>query len=211
MIVTALALGLALAAQPAVVGDPRQAFQRYREALLAKDGPAAAAAVDRETLAYYARMRDLALAGDAGTIRRLPVVDKLIVVRLRHEVGRATVERMDGAGLFAFGVERGWIDPASVRNAVVGSIRVDGDSATGEMKIDGRTAPPSVAWRFKREGGSWRFCLMPLVKLAEPSFRKVVEQSGLDENVFVLAVVGKVSGRPVPDGIWAPLRARGDE
>jgi hypothetical protein len=213
-VIATIALALALSAPPAApAGDAavREAYDRYAKALLAKDGRAAAAAVDRATIAYYGRVRDLALDGDATTVRKAPAVDKIVILRLRHQVGREAVERMDGAGVLAFGVENGWIDAGSVRNAKLGAVRVEGDSASGDLEVGGRVAPREFAWQFRREDGAWRISLVPTLRNAEPVLRQAAKQSGLDEDDFVLAVLEKVSDRPVPATIWDPLRPASGE
>jgi hypothetical protein len=220
VIVATLALGFLLSAPAtatatkatkADVAGVKAAHEKYRQALLAKDGAAAAAAVDRETVAYYGRMRELALDADAATVKKQSVVDKLMILRLRQQVGRAAIEGMDGAKLLAYGVEKGWIDSSSVQQAELGAVTVEGDSAAAELKLGGRVAPPEYSWRFKREGGVWRVSLMPLLRMAEPAIQQAVKQSGLDDDAFVLAILEKVSGQPVPETVWQPLRPAGEQ
>jgi hypothetical protein len=191
---------------PPRADTPAGAFERYREALLAKDGKAAAAVLDAESIAYYTRMRTLALDGAPAEVKKLPIIDRLSVLRVRHEVGRARLEPMDGAALLAYAVERGWISETSVRQLSLGKVVVRGDSASAEIKVGDKVAPPQYVWRFRREGGAWKFNLVTLLELGEAAVRETVRQSGGTEDEFVFAVLEKLSGKALTDEIWTPLR-----
>ena len=85
------------------------AFKAYQAALLAKDGPRAAATLARPTIAYYQRMRDVALSGKAAEIKKLTVGDKLTILRLRVEFSAAELNASTGrASLPTASSTAGW-------------------------------------------------------------------------------------------------------
>lgn len=185
--------------------SPAAAFERYRQALLAKDGRAATATLDAESVAYYERMRKLALHGAPAAVKALPLIDRISVLRMRHEVGRARLEQMDGAALITYAVDHGWVSESSVRQAKVGKVVVKGNSATGRIVVGDQVAPPEFSWRFHREAGVWKFNLVSLFRLGEGAVRETARQSGGTEDEFAFAILEKLSGKALSEDIWQPL------
>src|SRR6478672_3779017 len=70
------------------------AFKAYQTALLNKDGTRCVTLVDSGTIKYYQRMRDLAVSGRAAEVKKLDLMDKVVVVRMRHEVSLAALKKM---------------------------------------------------------------------------------------------------------------------
>lgn len=180
----------------------RKAFARYRSALMAKDGAAAAEAVDTGTLAYYGRIHDLALTGTAASVKKQGLIDRMMVVRIRHDVDVETLKKMNGPALFAYAVDNGWVSASSVEKAELGKVKVTGKDAKGEFVSGGRVAP--FSFEFKKEAKGWRFSLLPLLSIGEPALKQMAQQSGQEENDFLLALIEKVSGKAVPHTIWEP-------
>lgn len=209
MLSIALALSLLLSAQPTKPpsdeAEIRKAFAQYRDALLKKDGGAAAEVVDTETLAYYTRMRDLALKGDAATVKKQSFIDRMMVVRLRHEVGADALKKMGGRELFAYAVTQGWVSARSVEKAQLGKVKIAGKEATGEYIVGGQVAP--FTFVFKQGEQGWRFSLLPLLVIGESAMKQMAKQAGQEENQFLFALVEEVSGKAVPEDIWEPLVA----
>jgi hypothetical protein len=179
------------------------AFKAYQAALLKKDGPRCATLVDRATIDYYQRMRDLAVKGSAADVRKLGLMDKLVVVRMRHQVPIAQLKPMDGAGALAYAVVQGWIGD-KVAGAEFGAIEVDGATASGAFMVDGHPTPTRM--QLHREKGAWRISLVSVFPASNFLFGKMQRESGLSEDDFVIATVGKLAGKPVPDTIWNPPR-----
>jgi len=179
----------------------KAAFKTYQAALLKKDGARAAAGVDRGTIDYFQRMRDLAVAGKASELQKAPIMDKLMVVRIRHQVPAAEVKRMNGAGLFAYGVVQGWIGK-EVANVEVGAIEVKGDRASAALMVGNKVSPTRMGLR--REAGAWRVDLTSVFATANTGFKKAQEESGMSEDNFIFKIVETLSGEPVPPTIWNP-------
>jgi len=179
------------------------AFKAYQAALLRKDGPACARLVDSATLAYYQRMRDLALTGGAAEIKKLPMLDKVMIVRMRHQVPVAEIKQMDGGRMLGYGVSQGWIGDKGAQ-AVFGDIDVNGDVASGAFMIDGK--PTSTRMGLRNERGAWRINLLSVFPASNFLFKKLQKESGKPEDDFVLSLVGTLAGTPVPDTIWNPRK-----
>jgi hypothetical protein len=201
------ALILFFVAQPAraaVDDDVRAVFQSYKRLLLAMDGEKCATVVDRATRDYYQRMRDLALKGSAAKVQALPIIDKLMVVRIRHEVPLALIKKMDGPKLFAYGVQRGWVSRDSVTNGDIGQVEAAGpDFATAVFTVQGKPTPLKI--EFRKEDGAWRVGLLSLFRPGEIALRQLQSKSGMSEDEFVLDLVGKLAEKPPTAKVWEPL------
>ncbi len=206
---TTLALILVAAAPPEVLSPDeagvRAAFARYRDALLQKDGGAAAGAVDEETVAFYAGIREAALGAAPAVVKKRGLLERMMFLRLRHELDPVALQRMSGGDLLAYGVDKGWVSASSVASAALGQVKVSGVEATGQVLSGGRPTPFSFS--FRKSGDGWRFRLMPLMMLGEPALKEMAERQGLEENEFLFRLLEQVSGQPVPKSVWEPLVA----
>jgi hypothetical protein len=208
----AAALALAIAATPAArAGDDveavksavRSTFKAYQQALLKRDGPAAAAVVDRGTIDYYQRMRDLAVGGKAEVVKKLALLDKLMVIRMRHQIPLARLKAMDGKAALAHAVTQGWVGD-DVAKVEAGEVEITGERATVAFVVEGKPTPIKLGlWR---EPAGWRVDLVSLFRLGGAVFRQQQEASGKSEDDFVLTLVRRLSGKRVPATIWNPPR-----
>ncbi len=205
VLLLALAQGLVSPAAAQTPADRvRAAFERYREAVLARDGAAALDAVDARTVDYYRQSVDLALDADSAAVASLPFLDELMVLTLRHRVPPDTLRAFDGASAFVYGVEQGWISPSSVRRQRLGRVTVAGDSARAELAVDGESVP-EVAFAFARERGDWRLDLTSVTALAGASLRAQAAALDLTEGAYIALLLETVSGRPVKPVLWRPV------
>src|SRR5262245_51308076 len=159
-------------------------FKAYQAALLKKDGARCVALVDGATIDYYQRMRDLAVMGRASDIKKLSLMDKVVVIRMRHQMPLAQLKRMDGAGALAYGLAEGWT-ASKVAHAVPGAIEINGDTASGAFLVDGR--PTSTRMGLRHERGAWRISLLSVFHASNFLFSKMQKESGLSEDDFVIA------------------------
>ena len=208
MAIAASAAVMLVAAAPArAASDAAQikaTFKAYKRSLLKKDGAACAAVVDSGTIDYYQRMRDLAVSGAAAEVKKLSLLDKLMVGRMRLQIPVAELKAMDGRGALAHGVAQGWIGKDGAAVAELGAIDVDGDQASASFVIEGKKTPIKISLR--REKGAWRVDLRSLFKMAEGAFSMMQKDSGKNADDFIVELLEQVSGGPVPPTIWDPPR-----
>jgi hypothetical protein len=184
--------------------EVRATFERYKKAVLAHDGQKAVAEIDEQTLDYYARMRTAALT--APDIHGLSLLDKLMIVRLRHELSPDQLSAMDGRALLAYAIGKGWVGDASVQRGGIGEVKVAGSTARGTMTLGGKPTPAQLAFRKSKRG--WLIDLMPLLAGAEPALRQLQKNAKLSEDELVLKMIEEATGRPVPAGVWQPIGKR---
>ena len=199
---------IAFIACPAQAGDAKAvhtAFAQFSKVLVAGDGPKVAEALDRASLAYYARVRDLSLNAKAAEVKALSLIDELMVLRLRHDVGFEGLTKVDGRGLVVMAVEKGWISRASIQTIVLGEVTIEKDKAEAvAMTGDALT---SLRLHFSREDGKWKFNIVHLTKVGEQGLKELLHKTGQPRHAFLLSIIEQVSGREPAENIFDPLVA----
>jgi hypothetical protein len=204
----ALTLHRAASAQDGdAAAEIRTAFARYRQALLARDGQAAAAAVTRASHAWHERLRDLALAAPREQVAALPLADRLAVLRLRHEFTAAELAPLSGAELIAVSVAEAWSSPATLQKLELATIEATGDTATAAVARGGDATP--IGFTFRREAGVWRLDLVALARAAEPTLAEALAElaarTGADPDRTLPLAIEHSSGHLVDKDLWQPL------
>jgi hypothetical protein len=178
-------------------------FADYRQAILDKNGDAAADLVAPATIAEYQKYRDLALKGDEQTVKNLPITGRTNVLMMRHRVGKDLLKPMDGKKIVAYAVDQNWIGKEGVQRAGVTDVVVSGSTATAKVTVDGKKS--EEMFHFVKHDGKWTIDLLPSFPRADTVFQKLAADSGKSENAFLFDVLTLLSGRPVTDEIWKPL------
>jgi hypothetical protein len=180
----------------------RAAFAAYRAAATAGDGGGAAAMVDHVTVYYYDEALRRARTSTAAELERLSLVDRLVVLSIRHRLSSDALATLDGRGLVAAGVADGWIGRQGTSHMELGEVSVNGDVADAPVLVDGQ--PSEFAFHFRREPAGWRLDLTSVHAATEQALEAAVAQSGLEANAFMVAALQQATGRPVASTIWSP-------
>lgn len=182
----------------------RACYAAYEKAVETADGKAAIACVDSNTFQLYDRLRKLALMADADTVRALSAFEKLIVLRMRHEIPLETLQAMTGETMFAHGVTQEWTDKNSVKQNDLGEIEVKEDVATGVHVFRGQ--PTEFRAQFRKENGEWKFEIAALMDtVGKLAFEQLIQQSGQPEDQYLVYLLELVSEKPADESIWQPL------
>lgn len=208
-------LALLLAVLPAAAQDAaalvRASFERYRQAVLAGDGGAAAALVTADSHAYYARMRDLALRAPRAEVAALPPADRLTVLRLRHEFTAEELAPLSGAALVGLSVEERWSAAHTLRRLALGEIELRGAEAVATVHQAGAEMP--IRFLFRREGEDWKLDLAHLARASDPALtaalQALAERTGMDLDGVLVRMVEEASGHLVDKDLSAPLAPAG--
>jgi hypothetical protein len=187
----------------------RAAFGRYRDALLARDGSGAAAAVTGTSHAYYERLRDLALHADRRTLERQGLAEQVAILRLRHEFTAAELTPLSGSELIATSVAESWDSSNALQRLHIDKVDLQEGEALATVLPSSDGEP--LSYRFELDHGEWKLDLVHLAQSAEPILAQALDllarrtrTHGTD--VLVLAVEHS-SGHLVEKDLLAPLRA----
>lgn len=83
----------------------RDVFDRYKKAVIEKNGKTAADLVSSATLDYYDDIQQLAATAGPAQINQQSLVNRLLITRTRLELKPARVRKLTGRDLFATGIE----------------------------------------------------------------------------------------------------------
>jgi hypothetical protein len=187
--------------------EVRAQFDRYRAALVARDGAAAVALVTPASLAYHEHLRDLALRAPREQVAALPITDRLMVFRLRHEFTAAELRPLSGADLVRTGVEEAWSSPKTLQPITLATVELTAGSAVATPTRAGEPVPMRLV--FRPGAGSWQLDLAELARGAEDvletTLRFRAERAGVDLDTAMRWAIEDTSGHLVDKDLWLPL------
>ncbi len=79
-----------------------------------------------------------------------------------------------------------------------------GDQATANVGMGASPSPD--LFRFRKEEGEWRFDLLPTLTSAEGALQQMAAARGVEENEFLLGMIGSMSGEPATEALFEPPR-----
>lgn len=182
----------------------KDCFAGYKNAILADKGSEAVAFVDSRTVKYYADILQKTKSLDSIGIDKLPIMDKLTILMLRHRATKEEIMRLDGRSLLVFAIERGMVGKNSVQQLSIGEILLKGSSAEGQVMVG--KAPTALAYNFYKEEGKWKMDITSVLPEGNAAMKQVVKDSQKPENEFLLMLLENVSGQEVSPDIWKPLK-----
>ncbi len=204
-IVAPLLLALACGGAPPTPEEDRAAitglFDRYRSAVLERDGEALAGLLSAETLAYHDALRDMVLHADRDALLAEPLLTQVQVLTMRMRITREEIEPMSGVDLVAHGVDQGWVDNPELADSRLGPIELDGDVATAQHLLSTGTVPTPLTFRRERDG--WRLDATAGMLRAGEQLEKRLDAPAREQLLerIISAATGRV---PTPE-TWAPL------
>lgn len=201
-----VALLLAVATAPASAAEATaavgRAFAAYKAALAKRDGARAVSVVSSNSLAYYDRMRKLALSASKSEIDALEGTERMLVLGLRHQAPPLLLESGTPGDLVAYAVDVALVSDTTVAKTELGEVTIQGDLARCWIVVDGQ--PTRGVLQFAREGGEWKFDLEFAMRSSAGWIAALAHQSGLSENEVIFELLSRGSGKSVGPDIWKP-------
>jgi hypothetical protein len=179
-----------------------QGFAEYKAALKLRDGARAAATISSNSLAYYDRMRTLALSGTREELGTLEGTERMLVLALRLQAPPELLAQGTPEELVAYAVTNDAMTDTGVADTDLGEISARGDLARGWILVDG--APTPGVLQFVREGGRWKFDLEFAMKSSAGLIAAIAEKNGVSEDDVILELLGQGAQRKVGPEIWRP-------
>jgi len=180
--------------------DILEVFEQYRVAILAANGEAAYDLVDKTTRDYYDRILDSVRYASEEESRSMSKLEKLFVLRSRHQISKDNLSSWDGESYFQHAVDSGWIDKGSVSTTEITDIEITGDAASSKLQQDEDVAP--FGFEFNRESSGWKLNLISVFSLGEMTLDTIVKQSESKEDDVIVSIVESISGEKVNESIW---------
>lgn len=181
----------------------KASFNKYKQSILNDRGEEASECVDSRTIKYYGEMLDLVKNADSVQVNSLSIIDKIMVFSVRHRATRDEVVSLDGKGLFIYAIKKGMISKNSVSDITIHEAMVDGDFAKSQLVSKGQAVP--LYFHFYREGGSWKINLTSLFPMTNGLLRKMVTDSGQEENEYLFSLLEALTGKRPGREIWRKI------
>src|SRR5690606_46733 len=106
----------------------------------------------------------------------------------------------DGEGLLIYAIKEGMVGKNSVANNTIGDITIDENFAKGQLVVNGKEAP--FYFHFYKEEDLWKIDLTSIFPIAETAFKKMQQDSGQEENEYLLTILEMLTGNKPGDEIW---------
>lgn len=178
----------------------RECFDGYKSAILNDQGSQAVDFVDSRTITYYADILESSKNADSSTVDALAIMDKLMVLSIRHRTPPEDLHSFDSRQLLEFAIKEGMVGKNSVANNEIGKIKVDDKFATGQLVVHGNPAP--AYFHFYEEQGSWKLDLTALFPMGNKAFQQMADESGQEENEYLLMLLEMITGELPTSKIW---------
>lgn len=182
----------------------KEAFEQYKSAILSDKGEEAVEYVDRHTLQYYADVLDQTKQADSATLDSLNLLDKLMVLLIRHQSPREKILSLDGRGLFVYAVNNGMVGKSGVSNNSIGALTIQENFAEGQILNQGQETP--FNFHFYKEEGNWKIDLTSIFSVSIAAFQQLIEESGQEENEYLLYILELVNGKKPSREVWHPVK-----
>jgi len=180
-----------------------KSFENYKNAILTDKGKVAVDFVDSRTMNYYSTILDKTITADSLEVESLGIIDKLTVLSLRHRVTKKNLLNFNATDLFVYAIDNGMVGKNSVINAELGDVFTNGDFSKAEFVVNGSKTP--FFFHFYREAKVWKIDITHLFPLGAMSLKKMVEDSGENENEFITNILEVLTGKKPTENIWKPI------
>jgi len=182
----------------------RQAWEDYLAAASAKDGQKAVVLVTQGSHDYYERMRVSALEADESQLRPMPMMDRLMVLTLRHQLEPSYLRGVTGAQIYSLGVSNGWLAMEEVNGMQFHSVTVNGDKALVAFDLNGKRVP--YGFPMQKENGAWKLDAVELLAKVGPivsaEFSRMAAMMNIPVDEFLVMSLEEAYGKPVSPDIW---------
>lgn len=180
-----------------------KSFENYKNAILTDKGKFASDFVDSRTINYYSTILDKVKTSDSLEVNSMGIIDKLTVLSMRHRTPKNDLLKFDGKDLFIYAIDNGMVGKNSVVNAELGDVITNGDFSKAEFVVNGQKTP--FFFHFYREDKVWKMDLTHLFSLGTMSIKKMIEDSGENENDFIINILEVLTGKKPTENIWKPI------
>ena len=182
----------------------RETFKKYKSAILNDRGEEAVKYVDSRTIKYYGDIIELVKTADSAKTSALPLMDKLMVLLIRHRSTREEILSFDGKGLLVYAIKSGMVGKSSIANNEIGDVTIDGTFAKGQFMANGQKAP--FYYHFYKEEEQWKVDLTSIFPIGVMAFKRMVENSGQSENEYLLSLLEMTNGKKPGNEVWERVK-----
>lgn len=181
-----------------------KAFTQYKQAILNDQGEKAVDYVDTKTIQYYSKVLDWVKNADSASVEKFNILDKLMVLSVRHRTSREDIHKFDGKELLVYAIKSGMVGKSSVMTISIGEVKINGNSAKGQIVSNGQKSPYN--FEFNLENNQWKVDLTSIFDISAPAFKRLIQIGGDSENDYLMSVLEMVSNKKPDSSIWKPIK-----
>ena len=123
---------------------------------------------------------------------------------IRHRTPKEDILSFDGKGLLVYAIKSGMVGKNSVANNSIGEITIDNNFAKGQFIANGQKAP--FYFHFYKEEGQWKIDLTSIFSVSTMAFKKMVDDSGQNENEYLFSLLEMLTGKKPGQEIWDKVK-----
>ena len=181
----------------------RKSFDNYKTAILNDKGKEAIKYLDSRTINYYTKILELVKTADSVKIETLSILDKLMVLYIRHRASKEEILSFDGKSLLIYAIKNGMVGKNSVVDNSIGDVTINKDFAKGQFKTNGQETP--IYLHFYKEEGEWKIDLTSGFIFSTMAFKKMADESGQPQNEYLFSLMEMITGNKPGHKIWEPI------
>ena len=178
-------------------------FSSYKTSILNEKGSEAVNFVTQGTIDQYSEFIDWCKHYDKAQIEGLSLMNRFMVILIKHRAPKEKILSSDGKELFIYAVNQGWVGKDGVMKADIADVSITADRATAGLLVNGVKAP--FSYHFIKEGGEWRLNLVKVMQDSNVLIKKMLKLQNMSENEFIFTSAESVSGKKVQDSVWEPM------
>jgi hypothetical protein len=179
------------------------AFESYKSSILNDKGDEAINYVDTRTIKYYDKLLELIKTADSLAIEQSSILDKYMILAIRHTVEKEKLLKMTGRELFIHAIKSGMVGKDGVMKGSIGEVTINNDFAEGQFLSDGQ--PTNMNLHFYKENNTWKIDLTSIFTKSTVGFKKMIDNTGYSENEALFRILENLYGKKPNQDIWKPI------
>lgn len=179
-------------------------YDLYTKAMVIFDGAAAVDYVTNSTIEYYNSINQLIKHGDSIQVAHAPIMDRMLIFRIRHLNSIEPISFYSGRELFIYAITTGLIGKNSVRNIYLDKISIKGETAVATAKKGKENAG---YFYFNKENNKWRMNLIPLIEETNSYLIDHVVSKYKSQYEFIHEMIQGVNQNTIDESVyWIPTQ-----
>jgi len=183
-----------------------ESFDNYKAAILNNDEKEALKYVHSNTAGYFSYIiREIKYA-DSSEVNSYPPKDKFTILLIRHLCTKDEILKFNRNTLMAFIIDKWSIGKKDIESLTLGKINIDKDADEDIDIATGRILSYNLKTHyyldFYNEENLWKIDISPSYASITRGLRKMINDSGMEENECILQAIKEFSGKDPKNEIW---------
>jgi len=179
----------------------REVFVNYKSAIRNGKGEDALKYLDSTSIKYYTGILNIIKSADSAKVSSLSLLDKMIVLSIRHDARKEEIILMKGLDVFLYALKKGMIGNAS--NFEIGDILMDKNVA--KCQIFSKGSKSNLYFVLHKEKEHWKLNVTSLFDNVNLAIKHLIEDSGASENEYLYLLLESMNGKKPGNEIWQPI------